>query len=85
LFFGVTGVLFEQLALDLFGDFEGEELVGMLFDTIFEIAECLSWLHFEGVEFLLGVVELSANVLEIFVGAFRRRHGESVSRGKTVF
>jgi len=81
LFFGVAGVLFEQLALDFLGDFEGEEFVGMFFGTIFEIAERLAGLHVEGVEFSLRIIELSTNLLEVGVRLFGKRHDKSFHWG----
>ena len=68
LLLGVPSVLFEQLPLDFLGDFEREEFVGMPFDTILEIVERLAAFHFEAIKFLFGLVELSADVLEIFFG-----------------
>ena len=85
LFLGIAGILLEQLPLDFFGDLERKKFVGMPFDSIFEIAEGLSRLHVEGVEFPFGIVESAANVFEVFVRAFVGRHGESVRLEKTAF
>ena len=81
LFFGFSRFLVDLLLLNLFGNFERENLIGMSLDTILKIAERFSRSHLESVEGSLFIVELSANVLKIFFGAVRREHGDSVRSG----
>jgi len=76
--------LFHLPLLNFFGDFERKNLIGVFFYSIFEISQRFSTPHFESIEFFLGFIELTANILEIVLGMICGRHSESLQR-KTTF
>jgi len=67
-FFGFACFLFDLLQLNLFGNFEGEDFIGVSFDSVLEITERFIRSHFECVKLPLDFVELSAKGGKIVVG-----------------